>query len=146
MKAEYLDEDGKTKPYIMGCYGIGVSRIAGACIEQNHDEFGIKWPLSLAPYQVAVVPVNNKEKAQMDAAEKIYEQLKADGIEVLFDDRDASIGVKLKDIDLIGFPIKVIIGPKSLAEGKIEIKSRADGKVTLVAIADAQKKIKELCR
>ncbi len=145
MKAEYLDEDGKTKPYIMGCYGIGVSRIAGACIEQNHDDFGIKWPISIAPYQAAIIPVNMKEKNQAETAEELYKVLTDSGIEVILDDRDASIGVKLKDIDLIGFPIKIIIGPKSLAEGKIEIKSRADGKTTLVAVADVVKKIKELC-
>ena len=146
MKATYLDEDGKEKPYIMGCYGIGVSRIAGAVIEQNHDEFGIKWPLSIAPYKVAVVPVNIKEKEQSRVAEKIYDDLANAGIEVILDDRDASIGVKLKDMDLIGFPIKVIIGPKSLAEKKIEIKMRADGKTQSVDIDQAVDKIKELCR
>ena len=146
MKATYLDEDGKEKHYIMGCYGIGVSRIAGAVIEQNHDEFGIKWPLSIAPYKVAVVPVNIKEKEQSRVAEKIYDDLANAGIEVILDDRDASIGVKLKDMDLIGFPIKVIIGPKSLAEKKIEIKMRADGKTQSVDIDQAVDKIKELCR
>jgi len=146
MKATYLDEDGKEKPYIMGCYGIGVSRIAGAAIEQNHDDFGIKWPLSIAPYKVAVVPVNIKEKEQSKVAEKIYEDLVNAGIEVILDDREASIGVKLKDIDLIGLPIKVIIGPKSLAEKKIEIKMRSDGKVQAVDIDKAVDKLKELCR
>jgi len=146
MKATYLDEDGKEKQYIMGCYGIGVSRIAGAVIEQNHDDFGIIWPLSIAPYSVAVVPVNIKEKEQSRIAEKIYDDLANAGIEVILDDRDASVGVKLKDMDLIGFPIKVIIGPKSLAEKKIEIKSRADGKIQLVDIDKAADKLKELCR
>jgi prolyl-tRNA synthetase len=146
MQAKYLGEDGKEKPYIMGCYGIGVSRIAGAVIEQNHDQFGIKWPMSISPYQVAVVPVNIKEKAQKDAAEKIYNDLAKAGVEVILDDRDASIGVKLKDIDLMGFPIKVIIGPKSLAENKIEIKLRSDGKTELVAVDKAEEKIRSLCR
>lgn len=146
MKAKFLGEDGKERPYIMGCYGIGVSRIAGAVIEQNHDEFGIKWPLSIAPYKVAVVPVNMKEKEQADVAEKLYADLSELGIETILDDRDASIGVKLKDIDLIGFPIKVIIGPKSLAEKKIEIKTRADGKTQLVDIDKAAGKLEELCR
>jgi len=146
MKATYLDEDGKEKQYIMGCYGIGVSRIAGAVIEQNHDEFGIKWPLSIAPYKVAVVPVNIKEKEQSRVAEKIYDDLATAGIEVIFDDRDASVGVKLKDMDLIGFPIKVIIGPRSLAEKKIEIKMRSDGKIQSVDIDKAVDKLKELCR
>jgi prolyl-tRNA synthetase len=146
MKATVLDEDGKEKQYIMGCYGIGVSRIAGAVIEQNHDNFGIKWPLSIAPYKVAVVPVNIKEKEQVRVAEKIYDDLANAGIEVILDDRDASIGVKLNDIDLIGFPIKVIIGPKSLAEKKIEIKMRSDGKTQSVDIDKALDKLKELCR
>jgi prolyl-tRNA synthetase len=146
MKATYLDEDGKAKPYIMGCYGIGVSRIAGAVIEQSHDEFGIKWPLSLAPYKVAVVPVNIKEKEQSTVAESLYDDLTQKGVEVILDDRDASIGVKLKDMDLIGFPIKVIIGPKSLAEKKIEIKTRVDGKTQLVPIDKAAEKIIEICR
>jgi len=146
MKATYLDEDGKEKPYIMGCYGIGVSRIAGAVIEQNHDEFGIKWPLSIAPYKIAVVPVNIKEKEQSRVAEKLYEELINAGIEVILDDRDASVGVKLKDMDLIGFPIKVIIGPKSLAEKKIEIKMRSDGRTQSVDVDKALDKLKELCR
>ena len=146
MKATFLDEDGKEKQYIMGCYGIGVSRIAGAVIEQNHDNFGIKWPLSIAPYKVAVVPVNIKEKEQVRVAEKIYDDLANAGIEVILDDRDASIGVKLNDIDLIGFPIKVIIGPKSLAEKKIEIKMRSDGKTQSIDVDKAVDKLKELCR
>ena len=146
MQAKYLGEDGKEKSYIMGCYGIGVSRIAGAVIEQNNDQFGIKWPLSISPYQVAVVPVNMKEKAQKDAAEKLYGELSKAGVEVILDDREASIGVKLKDIDLMGFPIKVIIGPKSLAENKIEIKLRSDGKTELVAIDKAEERIRSLCR
>jgi len=146
MKATYLDESGKEKPYIMGCYGIGISRIAGAVIEQNHDEWGIKWPVSIAPYQVAVVPVNIKEKKQAEVAEKIYDELKKAEIESILDDREDSVGVKLKDIDLIGFPIKIIIGPKSLAEGKIEIKLRTDGKTTLVAADKAVEAVKKLCQ
>jgi prolyl-tRNA synthetase len=146
MKANYLGEDGKEKPYIMGCYGIGVSRIAGAVIEQNNDDFGIKWPLSLAPFKVAVVPVNMKEAEQSKVAGMIYDGLSKKGVEVILDDRDSSIGVKLKDIDLIGFPIKVIIGPKSLAEKKVEIKTRADGKTQLVDIDKAVDKLEELCR
>jgi prolyl-tRNA synthetase len=144
MKATFLDESGKEKPYIMGCYGIGVSRIAGAVIEQNYDEYGIKWPLSIAPYKVAIVPVNIKDKAMSDVAEKLYKDLSSSNVEVLLDDRDASIGVKLKDIDLIGFPIKLIIGPKSLAEGKVEIKLRADGKTQLVPIDKASETVQKI--
>jgi len=146
MKAEYLDEKGKTKPFIMGCYGIGVSRIAGAVIEQNYDDFGIKWPMSIAPYKVAIVPVNIKEKSMSEVAEKLYKDLLALNVEVILDDREASVGVKLKDIDLIGFPVKIIIGPKGLAEGKVEIKMRSDGKTELVATAKAAGRIAEICR
>jgi len=146
MKAVYIDEAGKEKPCIMGCYGIGVSRIAGAVIEQSHDGMGIIWPISIAPYQVAIVPVNMKEKQQSDVANELYKTLTDSGIEAILDDRDASIGVKLKDIDLIGFPIKVIIGPKSLAENKIEVKMRSNGKTELVPIDKACEKISELCR
>jgi prolyl-tRNA synthetase len=146
MKANYLGEDGKEKPYIMGCYGIGVSRIAGAVIEQNNDAFGIKWPLSLAPYKVAVVPVNMKEAEQAKTAEMLYDGLSKKGVDVILDDRDSSIGVKLKDMDLIGFPIKVIIGPKSLAENKVEIKLRSDGTMQTIDIDKAVDKLVELCR
>ncbi len=146
MKAQYLDEDCKSKPYVMGCYGIGVSRIAGAVIEQNFDEFGIKWPVSIAPYEVALVPVNVKEPKQSEIADQLYKELSGSEVDVLLDDRDASIGVKLKDMDLIGIPIKVIIGPKGLADGNVEIKLRSDGKTTLVPIGDAAKKAQELCR
>jgi len=146
MKATFLDESGKEKPYIMGCYGIGVSRIAGAVIEQSHDDLGIKWPMSIAPYKAAIVPVNIKERSMADVSEKLFKELIDQGIEVILDDRDASIGVKLKDMDLIGIPVKVIIGPKSLAEKKVEIKHRADGKTELVAVEEAAEKIKSLCR
>jgi prolyl-tRNA synthetase len=144
MNATFLDESGKTKPFIMGCYGIGITRIAGAVIEQNNDQFGIKWPASIAPYKVAVVPVNSKEAQQSEVAEKLYKELVDNGIDALLDDRESSVGVKLKDMDLIGLPIKIIIGPKSLVEGKVEVKLRSDNSVTLVAIADAVKKVKEL--
>jgi prolyl-tRNA synthetase len=130
----------------MGCYGIGVSRIAGACVEQNNDEFGIKWPISIAPYAVAVVPVNMKDQKQSEVAEKLYSSLTSSKIEALLDDRDASVGVKLKDIDLIGFPIKVIIGPKGLVDGKVELKLRSTGKTEMVSIDSAAGRIIELCR
>ncbi|MFC1560191.1 proline--tRNA ligase [Candidatus Margulisiibacteriota bacterium] len=146
MKATFLDEKSQEKLFVMGCYGIGVSRIAGAAIEQNHDEWGIKWPISIAPYQVAVVPVNSNEKTQTDVAVKIYEQLKKAGVEVVYDDRDASVGVKLKDIDLIGFPIKVIIGPKGLKDNKVELKLRSAREVEMLPADKAVKKIEELVK
>ena len=132
MKCVYLDENNKEQPMIMGCYGIGISRIAQAAIEQNHDKDGIIWPMSLAPFQVAVVPVNSAEKEQMDIARKIYDEGLKTGIEMLLDDREARIGMKLKDIDLIGIPVKIIIGPKGLKDSKVEIKDRKSGEIQLV--------------
>ena len=120
---------------VMGCYGIGVARTAQAAIEQNHDKDGIIWPMPLAPYKIAVVPVNIEETEQREVAEKLYRAMSGEGggVSVLFDDRDKRIGAKLKDIDLIGIPIKVIVGPKGLKEGKVEVKWRRDGKTELVA-------------
>ena len=132
MKCVYLDENNKEQPMIMGCYGIGVSRIAQAAIEQNNDKDGIIWPLPLAPFTVAIVPVNSLEKEQMDVAQNIYDKAKESGFDVLLDDRDARMGSKLKDVDLIGVPIKVIVGPKGLKDGKVEVKLRRDGQVEFV--------------
>ncbi|NMB20508.1 MAG: proline--tRNA ligase [Firmicutes bacterium] len=121
MSATFLNEDGKETPLVMGCYGIGVGRTVAAVIEKNYDEDGIIWPLSIAPYQVVVVPVSMKDEAQASAAQSLYEELQAEGIEVVLDDRDERPGVKFKDADLIGFPIRVTIGAKSLEQGQMEI-------------------------
>ena len=118
---------------IMGCYGIGIARTAQAAIEQNRDKDGLIWPMALAPFQVALVPVNVNTQEQMDVANKIYQAALQAGIDVLLDDRDQRVGVKLKDIDLIGIPIKIIIG-KALKEGKVEIKLRQSGEVSLVEV------------
>ena len=144
MGAKFLDEKGQEKLFIMGCYGIGVSRIAGAAIEQNHDEWGIKWPISMAPYHVAVVPVNSNDKEQTGIAEKMYDKLLQLGIEAVYDDRDATIGVKLKDMDLIGLPIKIIIGPKGLKDNKVEVKLRSTGESTMLSFDEAVKKVGQL--
>lgn len=120
---KYLDEDGKSKTVIMGCYGIGVTRCLAAAIEQNNDENGIIWPVSIAPYQAMVIPVNSKVEEQVNAAEKIYEELKAHGIEVLLDDRNERAGVKFKDADLIGIPVRIVVG-KKCGEGTVEYKER----------------------
>jgi prolyl-tRNA synthetase len=132
MRCVYLDEKNQEKVMIMGCYGIGVSRTAAAAIEQNHDKDGIIWPLPLAPFEVAVVPANTAEKEQVETAERLYRDLAAAGFSVLLDDREERLGVKLKDVDLIGIPYKVIIG-KALKEGKVEIKSRRTGETVLAA-------------
>lgn len=123
MSATYTAEDGAEKPFIMGCYGIGVSRTAAAAIERFHDKFGIIWPMAIAPYQVVVVPVNVLDETQMNLGLQIYQQLQQAGVEVVLDDRDERAGVKFKDADLIGFPIRVTAGKKA-AEGLLEVKLR----------------------
>ncbi|HVN67268.1 MAG TPA: proline--tRNA ligase, partial [Candidatus Sulfotelmatobacter sp.] len=131
MKCVYLDETNQEKVMIMGCYGIGVGRTVAAAIEQNNDKDGIVWPAPLAPFQAAVVPANSNEIEQAETAEKIYRELTAAGMEVLLDDREERMGVKLKDMDLMGIPLKIIIG-KALKEGKVEIKVRKSGETRLV--------------
>ncbi len=123
MNAVYLDENGKAQPYIMGCYGIGVTRTAAAAVEAHYDEHGIKWPLAIAPYHVVIVPVNIKDELQMKVAQEMYDKLLAAGVEVVLDDRDERAGVKFKDADLIGFPFRVTAG-KTLTEGFVEYKIR----------------------
>lgn len=133
MGATFLDHQGKDKPMIMGCYGIGIGRVAAAAIEQNHDEFGIVWPRALAPFKVHVVIVNVKDEASVKAGGDIYDVLNGAGIETLLDDRNERAGVKFKDSDLIGIPVRVTVGPKALKEGCVELKVRgADTDATLV--------------
>lgn len=126
MNAVYMDVDGKPKPYIMGCYGIGISRTAAAAVEAHYDDWGIKWPISIAPYHVVVVPVSTKDELQMKVATDIYTQLQAAGIEVVIDDRDERPGVKFKDADLIGFPFRITVG-KSIQNGNVEFVVRETG-------------------
>lgn len=123
MNAVYTDIDGKTKPYIMGCYGIGISRTAAAAVEAHHDENGIKWPLAIAPYHAVVIPVSTKDELQMKVAEDIYKTLVKHGVEAVIDDRDERAGVKFKDADLIGFPYRITVG-KGIADGLVEFKVR----------------------
>ena len=111
----------------MGCYGIGVGRTMAAAIEQHNDEHGIIWPRAIAPYEVVVVPVNAKAAEQMALAEELYEMLREAGVDVILDDRKDRAGVKFKDADLIGYPLRITIGPKALEEGKIELKVRRSG-------------------
>ncbi len=127
LRATFLDENGREKPFIMGTYGIGVSRTMAAAIEQYHDENGIIWPRAIAPYEVALVPVNAKDSAQMELAESIYEALTEEGIDVLLDDRKDRAGVKFKDADLIGYPLRITIGPKAVNEDIIETRVRKTG-------------------
>ena len=127
--ATYLDENGQERPIVMGCYGIGVTRTMAAAIEQNHDENGIIWPVPIAPFQVVVIPVNVKEEAQMSLAEEVYTELNKAGVEAILDDRNERPGVKFKDADLIGYPLRVTIGPKALSEGRVEVKVRRTGEI-----------------
>lgn len=129
LKATYLDENGKEQPMVMGCYGVGVSRTMAAAIEQNYDDNGIIWPIEIAPYHVLVVAVNTKDEASAAKAEEIYMQLKKVGLETVIDDRNERPGVKFKDADLIGYPLRVVVGPKTLTEGKLEVKIRKTGEI-----------------
>ena len=129
MGATFLDEAGKAQPLQMGCYGIGVGRTMAAAIEQNNDEHGIIWPRAIAPYEVVVVAVNAKVPEQLAYAEEVYEELRAAGVDVLLDDRRERAGVKFNDCDLIGYPVRIAIGPKTIENGSIEVKVRKIGEL-----------------
>ena len=138
MKATYLDAGGKENLIIMGCYGIGVTRIIAATIEQSYDENGIVWPVEIAPFKISIVPVDFKDDKTKEVAETIYKQLRDLKIEVLLDDRDERAGIKFKDADLIGIPFRITISKKTLADGAVEFKNRKDDKsgVKLIKIED----------
>lgn len=142
MGANYLDENGKEKPLVMGCYGIGINRTVAAIIEQHHDENGILWPMAVAPYKVIVMPANVKNEEQMNRAEKIYEDLKTRGVDVLLDDRNERVGVKFKDADLIGIPIRVTVG-KKVVEEIVEFKLRKNQDIEEVNIEDVVGRIEK---
>jgi len=142
MGANYLDENGKEKPLVMGCYGIGINRTVAAIIEQHHDENGILWPMAVAPYKVIVMPANVKNEEQMNRAEKIYEDLKTRGVDVLLDDRNERVGVKFKDADLIGIPIRVTVG-KKVVEDIVEFKLRKNQDIEEVNIEDVVDRIEK---
>ncbi|HWP98624.1 MAG TPA: proline--tRNA ligase [Syntrophomonadaceae bacterium] len=144
--AAILDQNGESRTMIMGCYGIGVSRTMAAAVEQKHDDQGIIWPLPIAPFQVIVVPVNSNKEDQMKAAQAIYDELSAKGIEVLLDDRDERAGVKFKDADLIGIPLRITIGPRALQENKVEIKKRWEDSNELVPRDTIVEKVEEILK
>ncbi|MBM3251537.1 MAG: proline--tRNA ligase [Candidatus Omnitrophica bacterium] len=144
--ATYLDEKGKQQTIIMGCYGIGVSRIISAIIEQNHDDNGIIWPQETSPFDVLILPVQMAAKEVSSLAEKYYADLEKEGFRVLLDDRDETAGVKFKDADLIGVPLRMIVGEKNLKKDIIEIKIRKDGKIINVNKDSALSKIKQLMK
>ncbi|MEZ5573387.1 MAG: proline--tRNA ligase [Halioglobus sp.] len=147
MNAKVLNENGKSITMIMGCYGIGVSRVVAAAIEQNHDESGIIWPASMAPFQLVIVPLNmHKSEEVARCAEALYQQLLASGVEVLLDDRNERPGVKFADMELIGIPHRVVIGDRALAEGNVEYKSRRGEESQLIAKDDILTFLREQLR
>ncbi|MBO5007691.1 MAG: proline--tRNA ligase [Clostridia bacterium] len=145
MECTFLDENGKEQVPIMGCYGIGVSRCLAAIIEQNSDENGIIWPMSVAPYHVIVVPVNVKDETQKQMAEDIYNALKSKGIEAVIDDRNERAGVKFNDAELIGIPLRITVGKKA-ADGIVEFKVRKTGEMCELSVAEAITKVEELVK
>jgi prolyl-tRNA synthetase len=142
MGANFIDEVGEVKPLIMGCYGIGVNRTMAAVIEQHNDENGIIWPLSVAPFNIVIIPAMIKNEEQIKASEKLYVELKELGIDALIDDRDERAGVKFKDADLIGIPMRVVIG-KKVSENKVEFKLRVSNEVELIDIGSVIDRVKE---
>ncbi len=144
LNANYLDPQEKKHPIIMGCYGIGVTRVVAAIVETCHDDGGIIWPEAVAPYTVELIPLNAKDEATMNAANKIYDELTSAGIDVLMDDRDQRPGFKFKDADLIGLPYRMIVGGKGLKEGIVEIKSRTDSEAARIPLAEATSYVQKL--
>ena len=141
MGVTYLDKNGKAAVPTMGCYGIGVDRVLASIVERFHDDKGIIWPMSIAPYQVAIVPIKYKD-AMKDAADKLYEQLTKAGVQVLLDDRDERPGVKFNDMDLIGFPVRITVGDKNLPN--VEIKLRSSDDAELVPLDSAAERTADI--
>jgi len=141
MGATYLDAEGRERPLEMGCYGIGITRLLAAAIEQNHDANGIIWPFAITPFHVLLLPINYREQAIRDVVDSLYDELLKCGIEVLLDDRDERPGVKFKDADLIGIPLRVTVGAKGLERGCIELRWRREGKTEEIPVSEAAAKI-----
>ena len=137
MHCEYLDRDGKARPMVMGCYGIGVGRAMAAVIEQSSDEYGPIWPLSIAPYQVQICAVNPGKDNVGEVCEKLYADLQAAGIEVLYDDRGEKAGSMFSDADLLGIPFRLVVSPKTLADGQAEFKLRGSRDAERIAVEEA---------
>ncbi|MGE5235520.1 MAG: proline--tRNA ligase [Acidobacteriota bacterium] len=146
MACNFLDEKGQTHAMIMGCYGLGIGRTVAAAVEQNHDEHGIVWPRPLAPFEVELIALNPDVPAVREAAETLYAQLQAAGVEVFYDDRDERPGVKFNDADLIGFPVRVVVGKKGVEQGQAELSLRRDRAKVAVPLAGAVARAQELLR
>lgn len=145
MGATFADENGREQPFYMGCYGIGISRTLAAIVEQHHDEHGIIWPVSVAPYEVSVISLDKKGEA-FDAAAELAEAFAAEDIDVVFDDRAERAGVKFADNDLMGFPYQVVVGKRGLAAGTVEVKNRSTGERLDVAVADVVAEVAALVK
>ncbi|MGB2693913.1 MAG: proline--tRNA ligase [Dehalococcoidia bacterium] len=146
MGATFLDQDGQQRTPVMGCYGIGLDRLLASVIEANHDERGIMWPASVAPYDVHLVALNPDRSEVREQAERLYAELRARRIEVLFDDRDESPGVKFADADLLGMPLRVTVSPRTLEKDSVELKRRSESETTLVGLSEAVERVGELVR
>lgn len=145
MGCTYLDANGKPQPVVMGCYGIGVSRIAAACIEQNHDDKGILWPPQIAPYHVHLIALNLEDETIRQAAERLYERLQAEGIEVLYDDRPLRAGEKFGDADLLGLPVRLTLSKRTCEQAKVEFKLRRDAQAQLLSVEEAIQAVHKSC-
>jgi prolyl-tRNA synthetase len=144
LQATFQDEDGTQQPYVMGSYGIGITRIMAAVVEQNHDDAGIRWPRGLAPFEVVVIMANADEPAVTSEAERIYAELTERGVETVLDDRAERAGVKFTDADLVGYPAQVVVGTRGLRDGTVDLKLRASGERRSAALADAASATAEL--
>ncbi len=145
MNLYYQDSNGQQQPVIMGSYGIGIGRTMASIVEQNHDDNGIIWPVNIAPYKVGIVLINQRDETQVELANKLYEKLSSLGIEPLFDDRDERPGVKFKDMELIGIPMRITVG-KMAGENKVEFRKRTDTRNTVLTAEEAVEQVLELCR
>lgn len=143
MDALFLDHNGVERPIVMGCYGIGIGRTVAAAIEQNHDDDGIIFPIPIAPFEVVILPLQMHEAEVIEAAEKIHRELSEDGLDVLIDDRDMRAGIKFKDADLLGLPVRVTLGTRNLKKGQVELKIRSESESTLIPFQGASVIIKE---
>ncbi|MDE2485372.1 MAG: proline--tRNA ligase, partial [candidate division NC10 bacterium] len=139
-----LNEAGEEYPIVMGSYGIGVARIAAAAVEQHHDDQGIVWPAALAPFQLHLLPVNMRDQKTTELAETLYVQLQQEGIETLYDDRDERAGVKFKDADLLGLPLRMTVGTRAVREGMVDLKIRKTGEELQAPLSEAVSRAKSL--
>lgn len=142
--ATYLDENGRVRPMIMGCYGIGITRTMAAAVEQNHDENGIIWPFSIAPFHAVVLPVSDRDERQVEMAARAYDLLLRAGVEVVFDDRPERPGVKFKDADLIGYPLRITVGNRAVETGEVEVRRRATGETAFLSLDNIVNYVKEI--